>query len=332
MNKSLELVSLEATDKVKLPGLLYSPDKPTGKVAIWLHGLSSSIFYTPTLTNALGSKLAQQGIALLIFNNRGAHGSKSLRINDDTLPDEDSRYPGGAHFELIEDCIKDIEGVVEFLKSRDFSEFYLLGHSSGANKICAYHIRAKQNPFAKYVLAGPGDDSGLYFQALGAKRFWAAIKYSAEAVSKKDPLRIMPKYSGMHPFTAQSTWDILNPDGAYNTFPFYEATKERLGEKELFYEYKNLDRATLVIIGEQDEYMTTASGADSALKLLMNNTSNERLKKTDFQLVRGADHSFQSSISTVRSSAGSFITPWPISWSEPAIWTGNNSNGCARLG
>ncbi|HSX45559.1 MAG TPA: alpha/beta hydrolase [Candidatus Saccharimonadia bacterium] len=289
---NLEFVSLLATDNVKLPGLLYTPDKPTKKAAVWLHGMGDNgIFYSPTRINALGSALTGQGIAMLAFNNRGAHESKKLRISDETLPEEDQIIQGGTHFELIAESVYDIDGVADWLKEKGFEELYLLGHSTGANKICAYHVRAKHNHFRKYVLAGPGDDVGLFFGELGPKRFWQALQYAAKSADT-EPLRLMPKYTGMHPFSVRAAWDILNPDGAYNSFPFYEATTERLGKKPLFEEYKQIDRPTLVIFGSEDQYAITAGGADKALEILMRETSNSQLKQTDFELVDGADHSF----------------------------------------
>lgn len=289
---SLEFVSLESVDKLKLPGLLYRPKTSAKKVAIWLHGMGDNgVFYKPELMNALGEALTSNGIALLAFNNRGAHNSKSLNIADETLPEEDRLYQGGTHYERIADCVKDINGAVSFLRKQSFLEFYLLGHSTGANKICAYHVREPHNKFAKYVLAGPGDDIGLYFQGLGPKRFWQALKYAAR-MTDKDPSHPMPKYTGMHPFSAQSAWDILNPDGAYNTFPYYECLNERLGSKPLFDEYQKIDRETLVIIGGADEFAYTAGDANGALDLFMKHTSNPRLKHTDFVGLAEADHGF----------------------------------------
>ncbi|HEX4774109.1 MAG TPA: alpha/beta hydrolase [Candidatus Saccharimonadales bacterium] len=289
---NLELVSLLATDKIKLPGLLYSPDKPSRRAAIWLHGMGDNgVFYSTTRTNALGKALTEKGIALLAFNNRGAHNSKKLRIADEALPEEDRYFQGGTHYEQIVDCVYDIEGAVKFLEGRGYSQLYLIGHSTGANKICVYHIRTVKNPFQKYVLAGPGDDVGLFFQELGEKRFWQALKYAAQ-FTESQPLHLMPRYTGMYPFSAQAAWDILNPAGPYNTFPFYEATNERLGQKPLFEEYQQIDRPTLVIFGAEDEYTTAAGGADEALKLIMQQTSNARMKQTDFMLVPEADHSF----------------------------------------
>jgi len=288
----LEFVSFLSSDRLKLPGLLYLPDKPTKKAAVWLHGMGDNgVFYKPELMNALGRALTDQGIALLTFNNRGAHESKNLRVVDDTLPEEDQHYQGGTHYELIADCVKDIDGSVVFLKARKFEELYLMGLSTGANKICAYHVRTKHNSFKKYVLAGPGDDVGLRFQELGAKRFWQALKYAAKMVDK-DPLYLMPKYTGMYPFSVQAAWDILNPDGDYNTFPYYEFLNERLGDKPLFKEYRQIDKPLLVLVSGADEFADAAGGADGMLNILMEQTGNKQLKQTDFMSVPDADHSF----------------------------------------
>jgi pimeloyl-ACP methyl ester carboxylesterase len=288
----LELVSLLSSDNIELPGLLYRPDKDTKKAVVWLHGMGdNAVFYKPREINILAKALAEKGIALLAFNNRGAHARKILKIVDEKLPEEDCRYKGGMYYELIADCVKDIDGAAEFLKERGFADLYLAGLSTGANKICAYHARAERNPYSKYVLAGPGDDTGLMFMELSEKKFWQALRYAAAHI-KTEPLKTMPKYTGMYPYSVQSAWDVLNPDGNYNTFPFYEATHERLGKKPLFEEYKRIDRPMLVIWGEDDEYTEVFGGTAQTLKLLMAQTSNAMLKKTDFALVPDTGHSF----------------------------------------
>ena len=287
----LEFGSFLATDKVKLPGLLFQPDQPSDKVAIFLHGLSASVFYTPTWMNAIGQSLTEKGIAFWTFNNRGAYETKSLRIEGESLEKEE-RFKGGAFNELIADCVKDIDGAVEYLLSKGFQEFYLIGHSSGANKVCAYDALAKDNPFSKYVLAAPGDDVGIPFAEFGSSKFWKTLEYAAAAVSDEKPFKVLPQYTILPGFSAQSAWDLLNPDGQYNTFPFYEATTERIGSKELFKEYKAMTKPTLTIVGEQDEYAFTAGGSQGQLDLLMANTSNQMLKVNDFLLVPFADHSF----------------------------------------
>jgi pimeloyl-ACP methyl ester carboxylesterase len=251
----------------------------------------NAVFYKPKLINELAKAHTGKGLAFLAFNNRGAHNRKHLKIADETLPEEDRGFYGGTHFELISDAPKDINGAAAFLGGQGFDELYLAGHSTGANKICVFDNSTSSNPFKKYVLAGTGDDTGMFFKELGAKRFWKAVQQAAKLVSEGKGRNIMPKYSGMYPFSARSAWDILNPDGDYNTFPFYEHTTERLGEKPLFKEFKAITMPTLTIIGELDEY-TAPAGAKAALDIMLGYTPSAMLKQHDFELVGDADHSF----------------------------------------
>jgi pimeloyl-ACP methyl ester carboxylesterase len=181
---------------------------------------------------------------------------------------------------------------VTFLHNHGYSKIYLIGHSTGANKICAYHALTSNNSISKYVLAGPGDDSGIYYSELGKNKFWRALNKAKSLIATNKPLHIMPKSSGMFPFSAQAAADILDPDGGYNTFPFYEAVKERIGHKPLFQEYRTFDRPTLVVFGDQDEYAYTAGGAGAALSILKQYLPENIQAASAFRLLQQADHSF----------------------------------------
>ena len=286
-------VTFSSTDRLTLPGLLYTPTVTTNKVAVWLHGMGDSgVFYSPKRITALAETLTSNGIALLAFNNRGAHNSKILYKDDPTLSRAQQRYQAGTNYELIADCVLDINGAVQFLESYGFSDFYLAGHSTGANKICVYDALQPKNLFLKYVLAGPGDDVGLWYELLGPKKFWKALDYAQSKVAAGEPLKVMPKYSGLHPFSAQSAADILNPNGHYNTFSYYEARYGLLGIQPLFNKVMNLTKPTLVIAGSLDESTETAGGAAAAIKLLQEHINPQVKRASDFQLVADADHSF----------------------------------------
>lgn len=290
---NLSFVSIITTDGLKLPGLLYEPKHQTKKVAIWLHGMGDNgVFYNPKRINILGKSLNEKGVALLAFNNRGAHGSKRLSYVDRELDKYSKGYQGGTYYEKIIDCKKDIDGCHAFLDNKGYSQFYLVGHSTGANKICVYDYNSSYNPFSKYVLAGPGDDSGLFYTTLGSKVFKTALNYANKAIKENRPLKIMPKTSGMYPFSAQSTKDILNPDGNYNTFPFFEFTSKRLGQKPLFKEFTNIKLPMLVIYGAEDEYSQTAGDSKSALQILKQVKAKSSNNKLDIALIKYADHGF----------------------------------------
>lgn len=285
-------MSIHTADFLELPALLFTPDKPSDKVAVFLHGMGSTgVFYDHDHILALAESLTSRGISFLALNNRGAHKSQTIHLIDQQSEELGKRFQGGCYFEKIEQCILDIDAAANFLVQQGYKNLALIGESTGANKICVYHARAANNPYSAYVLAGPGDDSGLFYSELGPELFDTALRYAASAVANDHGLKIMPKYTGMHPFSAQSTLDILGPDEPYNTFPYFEATTKRLGTKPLFGDYKTINLPLAVIYGEHDEYTYTAGGTQQALDILRAEM-NQELPASLFQIIPDASHSF----------------------------------------
>ncbi len=300
---TLEFVQLLSTDKLILPGLLYAPDKSTKRAAIWLHGMGDNgMFYNPGRINALGQALTDRGITLLSFNNRGAHEKKLLSIDG-----SEEQYIGGTHYELIRDCVHDIDGAVTYLKAKKYTELYLLGHSTGANKICVYDQKTTQTPFTKYVLAGPGDDVGGAYTALGDVKFNATLALAKDLAKSGNSHKVMSEDSGMYPFSAQSAYDIMNPNGDYNTFPFYEVATKRLGSKALFEAYRKIRTPTLVVFGENDEYASTAGSVSDALIMLEDNTHESIVDDCGFLTIADADHGFHGAYDRFASSVADWL-------------------------
>jgi len=87
-------------------------------------------------------------------------------------------------------------------------------------------------------------------------------------------------------FSYTAFFDIANPDGDYNTFPFYEVLRKiKLSKKSPFRHFKSIKKPSLVIYGDKDEY---AWG--NVPKIV------EILKKYqpsfDYRIIKGADHGF----------------------------------------
>lgn len=290
---SPRLIHFLTTDNLRLPGLLYEPAKKSKKVAIYLHGNgTSSIFYS-RLHDILGNQLTNSGIAYFPFNNRGAHLIKSLKR---TTAEGDERILAGTAYELIKDCVKDIEGAIEYLSAKHgYREFYLIGESTGANKIVVYHYhkrneteKKKQNSVSKYILISGGDDTGLYYQQLGNRLFIRTIARARDEIQKGNAEKLTLRPFDI-PYSYQSIVDILNPDGDYNIFPFNEYLNSRpLSIKKLFREFETIDIPTLVIYGAEDEYCYgNVAGCVDALK-----TNVVHKKLFTFNIVDGADHGF----------------------------------------
>lgn len=289
----IEFVNYESTDRLVMPALLYSPDNNCDRVAIFLHGNGDSgVFYKQELVDILGKTLTNSGISLFAMNNRGSRYKKKLVVAGSGPAGAEDKVQAGVHYELIEDCVKDIDGAVNSLEEKGYKEFYLIGFSTGANKICVYDNLSNNNRVSKYVHAGPGDDSGLFYNEIGEEAFIASIEYARNAINNGNPNKVMPKYTKMHSFSAKSALDILDPDGPYNTFPYFEQTTKRLGKKELFKEYKKIKKPMLVIFGENDEFTYTGGGTSNVLEVLKSKTSKESLIKSDFKIIEETDHGF----------------------------------------
>ncbi len=287
MDYNPKLVKFLSEDKIFLPGLLFTPEKKTDQVALYLHGNgSSSVFYSTDRTNNLASALNKKGIAYFTFNNRGAHYIKKLTkiVNNE---EEDVRL--GMAYELIKDCLLDIDGAIKMLEGEGYKTFYLIGLSTGANKICVYNFYKPQNKISKYILLSGGDDTGLYYQEVGRKKFFFALKKCQEEIKKGNGNKLVGHRLVYDLISYQSLYDTINPDGDYNTFPFNEYINNLgLSQKPLFWQFKKITKPTLVVYGERDEYCY--GDVPKCVDILMREVSYP--DKFTFKIIPGADHGF----------------------------------------
>lgn len=283
------LVNFQTPDKLTLPGLLFKAPK-SKKAAIYLHGNgSASVLYSVEKMNVLANELCKKGISFLAFNNRGAQLISKVYKEIDG---EETRLKVGTSYEIIKECIYDIDGAVEYLKSQGFREFYLIGNSTGANKICVYNYYTRENPISKYILAAGGDDTGILFDLFikDKKKLYKYLKIAKEKIDNEKGTKFIPKYFLKdYMLSYQSFYDMCHPDGDYNTFPFYEVLfNKKLGKKKIFREYKSIKKQTLVIYGENDEYCY--GKVYKIMQLLKKECSAK--DKFKFEIIEDTDHGF----------------------------------------
>src|SRR6185503_9027609 len=119
----------------------------------------------------------------------------------------------------------DIDGAIEFLEAQGYEEFYLIGESTGANKICVYNYYKPNNKISKYVLLSGGDDTGIYYDQLGKERFNKLLNESEEMIKNGKGTDLILELLLEEIFAYVGFYDIANPDGDYNCFPFMEVMK-----------------------------------------------------------------------------------------------------------
>ncbi len=299
------LVTFRSTDNLQLPGLLFTPQQPTKKAAIYLHGNgSASVFYSVKRAHNLAQAFAKKGVALLLFNNRGAHLIKKLtRLDGQGNQLEDVQL--GTTYELIEDCVHDIDGAVNFLKSSQYEQLFLVGHSTGANKICVFDYYQPNNDFVGYVLMAGGDDTGLMYQSINDKNaFFSYVEEAQGKIAAGKGRELVPQHISHWLLSYQSFFDIANPDGNYNCFPFLEFLNEwQFSTLPLFRYFKAITKPSLVIYGENDEFAPEKSG-QKALEILRQQAQGKN--NYQFDLIVDSDHSFHGHEDTL----GELVVDW----------------------
>ena len=278
-----KFIEFKTDDGLLLPGLLY-PAKNSRKVIISLHGNgSASVFYNEHEQRVMAEVFAKHGISLFAFNNRGAHILKTFRIEG-----EEHKKRLGMSYELIKECVPDIDGAVAAMKQQGYHEFILMGSSTGANKICVYDQYKKvRNPFSRYVLLAGGDDTGIYYDMLGKQKFTRCLKEAKRKIHDGNGGDFMTELIPEGIFASyQSFDDVCDPDGDYNCFPFYEVMNNvKLSTKPLFRYFKAIKKPSLVVYGKQDEYAW--GDVPRAVSLL-----REQQPTFSYEIIPNADHGF----------------------------------------
>jgi pimeloyl-ACP methyl ester carboxylesterase len=232
------LVRFEAGG-VSLAGVLYEPERARKHAVIWLHGCGASVFESRR-TNLLAEVFVGRGVAFFPFNNRGAGVVR--RAGDDL---------GGAAFERIRDCVADIDGAVRELWRRGYRDITLAGHSTGANKIAVYDHYKPRNRVKRYVLIAGGDDTGLLYAHLGGRRFRALL---TKAKAMRRGQELVPGVGSMM-MSWRAFYDMANPNGDYNVFPFFEVMSgTKLSTRPLFRYIHGIRKPSLYLYGDRDEF------------------------------------------------------------------------------
>ncbi|HUP48070.1 MAG TPA: alpha/beta hydrolase [Thermoanaerobaculia bacterium] len=276
-----QLVRFDAADGAELSGLLYEPRRSTEQIVIFLHGTGGASIFDSRRTNLLAAEMVGRRIAWLPFNNRGAHLMRRLRVRG-----RKKGVAGGMAYELIRDSVHDIDGAVRFARRLGYRNVTLAGHSTGANKIAVYDHYKPRNRVRRYVLLAGGDDTGLMYEQLGAARFRSALRRARERRRSEE---LVPASISPQPMSWRSLYDMINPDGDYNVFPFLEAWgRAKLSRRPLFRHLRGIRKPALMVYGENDEYcFGDVPAAVGALAAAVGPRPN-----VEIAVMKDADHGF----------------------------------------
>lgn len=268
-----ELVRINSTDGIQMPGILYTPDKTSKKIVIHVHGLNGN-FYENNFLDSVSKSYTDKGFAFLTFNNRGREFITELWKGKECV------VIGGS-LERFKDCILDIEGVVNYAKEKGYKEIILEGHSYGCNKVLYYYNKKNDECIKKIVLLAPCDIPSEGKKFLSEKEYEIAKKESTRLVNEgKERELIDFSVMANGKIAAGTYYNDFLPEGE-NDFIRYRDGKDEKSEV-----LNKISIPILVVFGDVDECVLTQD-IETVKKYLNNN-----IKDCNIQIIKGADHSY----------------------------------------
>ncbi len=262
------LINYTSTDNLIHHGIYFGKDFKD--VAVFIPGLGGN-FYKNSFLQLLQNELNKNKIGLISINTRGSHIYSIIRDTNGGY------HNGGAMYEIFEDSFNDISGIINYLKEKHKRNIYLIGHSSGANKV-SY---ALQNgvEVAKVIFASPGDDIGLQMKFLGKKKY-IKMQILSKNLKNKYPFKLMPVNNlKFLPITSASYFSLYNNKSDMDQFPY------RILNIKRWQKLKNLKTSALIILGSKDEY--TISPVNKIKLFFEKELSNIKIK-----IVSNGDHNY----------------------------------------
>lgn len=268
-----KLVRINSIDGIEQPGILYTPNDETNKIVIHVHGLNGN-FYENRFIDILAESYTSKGFAFLTFNNRGRDFITEL------LKGDEPTIIGGS-LERFKDTLLDIEGIVNWVKEKGYSEITLEGHSYGCNKVLYYYNKKKEECIKNIVLLAPCDIPSESKKFLNSEEYEIIKKESTRLVNegKEDELINFSIMANGKIAAGTYYYDFL-PNGENDFIRYSDGIN---GKSKIL---NSIDIPVLVIFGDADECVLTEP-IDIIKGYLTNN-----IDKCNIQIIKGANHSY----------------------------------------
>lgn len=263
------LTHIKTQDGITLDGIVIQPKRKSKTALIWLHGLTSSFYFSQTLIKKLSDECQAAHIGYFKFNMRGhdivARGHEGLL---------------GTLFEKFEDSVYDIRAIIRFARSLGYKDIILAGHSTGANKAVYYLHKTKDRYVKGLVLLGALNDIAAETQRVGKKEFLKNVRL-AKNLQKKNPSAFFESKGFL--FTANRYLSLHMPRTAEDVFPYYD-------QKAQWKELASIRIPISLIIGSRDEYL----GIPLKKYIEAFRVHAASTKAFSSAIIKGANHSFRN--------------------------------------
>ncbi|MBM3282079.1 MAG: alpha/beta hydrolase [Candidatus Diapherotrites archaeon] len=267
-----QFLRIFAKDGIELHGIIYSPEKPTRKVVLHVHGMAGN-FYENKFLDQFASQLTAKGIAFVSFNNRGHDFIADFALKSD--PSKTRRI--GMANEKFEECVLDIEPWVDYLEKEGFTEIFLQGHSLGCSKVPYYVAQKLDKRIKAVILLAAADMIKLGMRGTAyAEWFSRATKMQKEGrgsdllPGKWWDWNIMSANTFLNFFTKGNEIDVIAIDSKNNSI------------------LSKITVPILTVLGDKDEIIIHTPQKD--VQIMKELAS--KCPRFDSKIIAGADHHF----------------------------------------
>ena len=241
--KQFYLTEIITKDNHVHQGLYFQPSRKNKKAILWVHGLTGRFYGDPLLMNVFADACEEHGWGFASFNNRGHDVIANIRKIDRRKRADFTHAMCGAGLEKFEDCLWDIDAGIAFLIEKGFDQVILIGHSTGANKVCFYAGMKRDPRVVGVVLAGPTSDR--FSRNTDKSNYQSNLSFMKKLMMQGKGNEIV---SGRHffPMTPRRWLSLLAPNTKEDVFNY----GDNLNVLQTFGQIK---KPLLVILSELDE-------------------------------------------------------------------------------
>lgn len=281
-----ELISFETKDKLELEGLLVAPVK-SKTCLVHVHGMADN-FYGLSLVDNLMHAALRNEMGFFSFNNRG-HGSITIftKLRHHLL-----FRSIGTTLENFKECVLDIDGALNMLRERGYTNFILSGHSTGCQKIAYYQYKRNARSVKGLILLAPSDDLNSQIKLIGPKKFKESLKEAKRMIRAGKGKEILHVEHDPPYFSAKRYYELYRPGSAEGRLFNYSGSMKDVA---------SIKTPILAFFGTKEDFAVLPPRR--MLKILHNKFQNPYSKTV---LVDGADHCFCGYEDNVESS----ISKW----------------------
>ncbi len=253
-----------STDGLELDSFLFEPLSGTDRIIIHIHGKEGHFIQNRFILE-MGHSYPQEGYSFLTFNNRG-HDYIADLIKK--TAQGYTSVMGGSAYDIIEECVFDIDGVINYVKGLGYKDITLQGHSLGPHKICYYIDTKKNHDIRRVILISTSD---ILYQLNTEVAHWEQVSVLAKQMideGRGKEIMAIRLWSNC-PVSAQTFWNYTRPDSNTYCFNYTQPHIE-------FRHFENLSLPILTVVAEVD--FGTGIPQEIAMKMLKERTESEDLQ------------------------------------------------------